>query len=282
MTELYIALQRILPQILLGRGVHWLARLRIPWLKDLLIRGFVRLYGVDTDEAEHPVPAGYASFNDFFTRRLQPGARPQDSDKAATTSPADGRVQQAGAIEGNQLIQAKGLSYSVAELLGEPSAEATYQDGWFISIYLAPSNYHRFHAPLRGTLRTLYYVPGQRFAVNETTAGALPGLFARNERLVCHFESPAGPYAMVLVGALNVASISTSWAGEVLPREPREACRWHYPGRAGIELERGDEVGHFNLGSTVILLLPPGAVIAEAGLTPGTALRVGQRIASPA
>lgn len=282
MTELYIALQRILPQILLGRGVHWLSRVRVPWFKDLLITGFTRLYGVDTDEAEHPVPAGYASFNDFFTRRLQAGVRPQDPDLSATISPADGRVQQAGAIEGNQLIQAKGLSYSVAELLGESASEGTYQDGWFISIYLAPSNYHRVHAPLTGTLRTLYYVPGQRFAVNETTAGAVPGLFARNERLVCHFESPAGPYALVLVGALNVASISTSWAGEVLPREPREPCRWHYPGRAGVDLQRGDEVGHFNLGSTVILLLPPGAVAPAADLTPGKVLRMGQRIAGPA
>lgn len=279
MTELYVALQRLLPQFLLGRIVHRLARVQSPWFKDLCIRGFARLFPVNLDEAGQPVPAGYASFNAFFTRALQPGARPQDPDPAAITCPADGRVQQAGSLHDGQLLQAKGMTYSAAELLGDADAAAAFHDGWFLTVYLAPQDYHRVHAPLAGTLRDMLYVPGARLSVNETTAAAVPGLFARNERLVCQFETADGPLAMVLVGALNVASISTAWAGEVLPCEPRRMRRWHYPGRAGVSVARGDEIGYFNLGSTVILLLPPGVTGAEDRLAPGQPLRVGQRVA---
>jgi len=280
MKELYVALQRLLPQFLLGRVVHRLARVQTPWFKDLCIRGFVRLFPVNLDEAANSVPTGYDSFNAFFTRALEPGARPQDADPAAVTCPADGRVQQAGALHDGQLLQAKGMTYSAAALLGDADAAAAFQDGWFLTVYLAPQDYHRVHAPLAGTLRDMLYVPGARLSVNEMTAAAVPGLFARNERLVCQFESPAGPFAMVLVGALNVASISTTWAGEVLPHEPRRLRRWHYPGAAGIEFTRGDQLGWFNLGSTVILLLPPAVAEPENGLDPGLPVRVGQRVAS--
>jgi len=280
MTELYIAVQRLLPQFLLGRIVHRLARVRTPWFKDLCIRGFARLFLVNLDEAAQPVPSGYPSFNAFFTRSLQPGARPQDPDPAAITCPADGRVQQAGTLHDTQLLQAKGMTYSAAELLGDAAAAATFRNGWFLTVYLAPQDYHRVHAPLAGTLRDMIYMPGARLSVNETTAAAVPGLFARNERLVCLFESPTGPFAVVLVGALNVASISTTWAGEVLPCTPRQMRRWHYPGRAGIAFARGDDMGCFNLGSTVILLMPPDTSVAAAGLAPGRPLRVGQRVAA--
>ncbi|UCG71291.1 MAG: phosphatidylserine decarboxylase [Chromatiales bacterium] len=279
MTELYVALQRLLPQFLLGRVVHRLARVRTPWFKDLCIRGFTRLFPVNLAEAAHPVPSGYATFNAFFTRALQPGARPQDPDPDAITCPADGRVQQAGTLDDGRLLQAKGMTYTAAELLGDADSAAPFRDGWFLTVYLAPQDYHRVHAPRAGTLTDMLYVPGARLSVNESTAAAVPGLFARNERLVCQFASPDGPFAMVLVGALNVASISTTWAGEVLPCEPRRLRRWHYAGHAGITVGRGDEIGCFNLGSTVILLLPPGFAPADGGLAPGQPLRVGQRVA---
>ncbi len=280
MTELYVAFQRLLPQFLLGRIVHRLARVRTPWFKDLCIRGFARLFPVNLDEAAQPVPGGYPSFNAFFTRSLQPGARPQDPDPAAITCPADGRVQQAGTLHDTQLLQAKGMTYSAAELLGDAEAAAAFRNGWFLTVYLAPQDYHRVHAPLAGTLRDMIYMPGDRLSVNEATAAAVPGLFARNERLVCLFESASGPFAVVLVGALNVASISTTWAGEVLPCTPRQMRRWHYPGRAGVPFARGDQMGYFNLGSTVIMLMPPGTSVAAAGLAPGRPLRVGQCVAA--
>lgn len=280
MTELYVAFQRLLPQFLLGRIVHRLARVRTPWFKDLCIRGFARLFPVNLDEAAQPVPGGYRSFNAFFTRSLQPGARPQDPDPAAITCPADGRVQQAGTLHDTQLLQAKGMTYSAAELLGDAEAAAAFRNGWFLTVYLAPQDYHRVHAPLAGTLRDMIYMPGDRLSVNEATAAAVPGLFARNERLVCLFESASGPFAVVLVGALNVASISTTWAGEVLPCTPRQMRRWHYPGRAGVPFARGDQLGYFNLGSTVIMLMPPGTSVAAAGLAPGRPLRVGQCVAA--
>lgn len=280
MTELFVALQRLLPQFLMGRLVHRLARVRAPWFKNLCIRGFARLFPVRIEEAGQPVPEGYDSFNDFFTRALKPGARPQDPDPRAVTGPADGRVQQSGALADGQLLQAKGMTYSAAELLGDTTAAGDYRNGWFLTTYLAPQDYHRVHAPLAGTLRTMIYVPGARLSVNEATAAAVPGLFATNERLVCLFESDAGPFAMVLVGALNVASISTTWAGEVLPREPRQLRRWHYPAGAGVRIERGAHIGHFNLGSTVILLLPENTVTPADGLEPGASLRVGQRVAT--
>lgn len=278
MTELYIAFQRLLPQVLLGRLVHWLSRRQQVWLKDLLIRGFCRLYPVNRDEAERPVPAGYASFNDFFTRALKPGLRPPDPDPQALGSPADGRLQRAGALAGGMLIQAKGLHYELEELLGDAGDAPAYRDGCYLTIYLAPQDYHRVHAPLAGQLRAMQYVPGARWAVNQRTAASVPRLFARNERLVCHFDTDWGRYALVLVGALNVSSISTAWAGEVLPCRPRTPRRWTYPGSAGVHLARGDYLGHFNLGSTVILLLPPAAAELEPSLAPGAGLRVGQRL----
>ncbi|MDJ0929137.1 MAG: archaetidylserine decarboxylase [Gammaproteobacteria bacterium] len=278
MTELYILLQRLLPAFALGRFVHWLSRRRNPWLKNLLIRGFIRLYAVDTAEAERSVPDGYASFNDFFTRRLKTGARPVDPAPEALSCPADGRIHAAGQIRDGQLLQAKGMYFETAELCGDPSLAAAYSEGSFVTVYLAPYNYHRVHAPLSGTLRSMQYLPGARLAVNQTTAAAVPRLFSRNERLACHFDADWGPFTVVLVGALNVASISTAWAGEVLPLAPRHARSWSYPDASGPRLQRGDELGHFNLGSTVILLLPPDTIQLDAGLRDGETVRVGQRL----
>lgn len=278
MTELYIAFQRLLPQALLGRLVYALARVRTPWLKDMLIKGFVRLYDVDTSEAENPVPSGYSNFNDFFTRSLKPGARPLDADPAVISCPADGTVQRAGTIRNGTLIQAKGISYTAADLLGDPDAAQAYDGGHYLTVYLAPYNYHRVHAPLTGQLQAMHYAPGARMAVNQTTAAAVPNLFAGNERLACHFSTATGPYAIVLVGALNVASISTAWAGEVLPASPPRFRDWRYRGQAAVQLARGDYLGHFNLGSTIVLLLPPGIGELDSDLNAGRPVQVGERI----
>lgn len=278
MTELFIAFQRLLPSFWLGRLVHWASRVETPWFKDLLIGGFRRLYPIKLDEAAEPDPGRYASFNAFFTRALRDGARPPDPDPLGILCPADGRVQQAGDIERGQMLQAKGMYYGVDELLADPQAAPRYDGGQFLTVYLAPQDYHRVHAPLAGRLRSMHYAPGERWAVNERTAGAVPRLFAVNERLCCHFEGEAGHFALVMVGALNVASISTVWAGEVLPLRPRQNRHWHYGERSRVALARGDELGRFNLGSTVILLLPPGMAELDAALEPGAALRMGQSV----
>lgn len=276
-----MALQRALPARLMARLVHAATRSRIPWFKDLLIRGFVRLYGVDASEAAAPVPAGYASFNAFFTRALRPGARPLAADPAAILSPADGRIQQIGPIRDGQILQVKGLDYTVIELLGGDAARAApYRDGSFATLYLAPHNYHRVHMPLAGEVIRMSYVAGELWSVNATTAARVPRLFARNERLVCHCLAPWGPFAVILVGALNVGSISTAWAGEVLPRRGGSA-HWDYPsGSARIRLDRGEVMGQFNMGSTVVVLLPPGVAHWRAELAAGDPIRVGQALGS--
>jgi phosphatidylserine decarboxylase len=281
LVRMYIGLQRLLPAEALGRFIHRLSRSRARWFKDLLIRGFVRLYGVDTAEAERPVPEGYESFNAFFTRDLRAGARPPDPDLRAVLSPADGTVQQAGTARGDALLQVKGVHYSLHDLLGgDEGSSRQFLDGAFLTVYLAPWNYHRLHMPLDGQLLRMTYVPGARWAVNAATAASVPGLFARNERVVCHFSGPSGlPFAVVLVGALNVASITTVWAGEVLPRRPREITRWDYAaGTPGTRLRRGEPLGQFNLGSTAIVVLPPGAGRWRPGLQPGDAVRVGEAV----
>jgi len=278
MTELFIAFQRLLPSIWLGRLVHWASRVKTPWFKDLLINGFCRLYPVRLEEAAEPDTSRYPSFNAFFTRALRDGARPPDADPLGILCPADGRVQQAGRIDRGQLLQAKGLYYGVDELLADPRALPAFDGGQFLSIYLAPQDYHRVHTPLTGRVRSMHYAPGERWAVNERTAGAVPRLFTVNERICCHFEGEYGTFCLVLVGALNVASISTVWAGDVLPLRPRTSRRWQYGERSRIKLARGAEMGRFNLGSTVILLLPPNLGQLQTTLTPGDELRVGQLV----
>lgn len=277
--SLFIALQRALPARLLARGIYAATRSRNRSLKNLLIRGFVRLYDVDLSEAAAPAPAGYESFNAFFTRALRPGARPLDPEPTAILSPADGVIQQIGALQGDDILQVKGMSYSAAELLGgDPEQAARYRDGSFATIYLAPFNYHRVHMPLTGRILRMTHVPGELWSVNATTAARVPRLFARNERVVCECAAAWGSFVVVLVGALNVGSVSTAWAGEVLPRRGG-AARWDYPSDASAtRLERGAVMGQFNMGSTVVVLLPPGAAQWRAGLEAGMSVRVGQSL----
>ena len=279
--RLFIALQHVLPQHLATAFIHWLARVQHSLVRSALIKGFLKLYPqVDLGEAERTQVEQYASFNDFFTRALRAGARPIDVAGTALVSPVDGRVSQAGAIEEGHLLQAKGHGYSAEALLGSAARAEPFRGGRFATIYLAPFNYHRIHMPLAGTLREAVHVPGALYSVNQVTAENVPGLFARNERVVCLFDTPYGPLAMVLVGALFVGSVSVVWqSGEVTPAKPRP----QYPmplllPSPAPALAKGEEMGRFNMGSTVILLLPPGMAEWEASLVAGQPLRLGERI----
>jgi phosphatidylserine decarboxylase len=281
-ARLFVALQYLLPQHLLSQLVHELTRSRLPWLKNALIRGFIGRFHPDLTDAAQPDPLGFESFNAFFTRALRAGARPADSDAAAVVSPVDGSVSQIGRLDGSWLVQAKGHAYTLESLLGAdcPWSEV-FRGGAFATLYLAPFNYHRVHMPLPGTLRAAWYVPGALFSVNATTAASVPGLFARNERIVCVFGEGSLSFALVLVGALFVGSMSTVWHGEVTPRSARRRAALPLDAaRAGLTLERGAEVGRFNMGSTVILLLPPGRGTWATTLAAGTPVRVGARLAT--
>lgn len=279
--RLFIALQHVLPQHLATAFIHWLARVQHSLVRSALIKGFLKLYPqVDLGEAERTQVEHYASFNDFFTRALRAGARPIDVADNALVSPVDGRVSQAGAIEEGHLLQAKGHGYSAEALLGSAARAEPFHGGRFATIYLAPFNYHRIHMPVAGTLREAVHVPGALYSVNQVTAENVPGLFARNERVVCLFDTPYGPLAMVLVGALFVGSVSVVWqSGEVTPAKPRPQYPMPLPlPSPAPALAKGEEMGRFNMGSTVILLLPPGMAEWEASLVAGQPLRLGERI----
>ncbi len=279
--RLFIALQHVLPQHLATAFIHWLARVQNGLVRSALIKGFLKLYPqVNLGEAQRTQVEQYASFNDFFTRALRAGVRPIDVADTALVSPVDGRVSQAGAIEEGHLLQAKGHGYSAAALLGSAARAEPFRGGRFATIYLAPFNYHRIHMPVAGTLREAVHVPGALYSVNQATAENVPGLFARNERVVCLFDTPYGPLAMVLVGALFVGSVSVVWqSSEVTPAKPRPQYPMPLPlPSPAPALAKGEEMGRFNMGSTVILLLPPGMAEWEASLVAGQPLRLGERI----
>jgi len=247
----FIILQYLLPQHLLSRLVGKLAECRLPWLKNLLIRRFITQYKVDMSEAVESAPEAYANFNAFFTRALKDGARPIAD--APVVCPADGAISQLGEINRGRIFQAKGQDYSLQTLLGDDKAlTAEFDGGSFATIYLSPRDYHLVHMPVDGTLRSMTYVPGKLFSVNTTTAENVRSLFARNERAICVFDTEFGPMAMILVGAMIVAGIETVWDGQVAP-PPRQLTTRSYPQEAPT-LKKGEEMGRFKLGSTVILL----------------------------
>jgi len=243
-----------------------------------LVRWFVRKYGVDLGEAVESDPAAYASFNDFFTRALKPGARPiADADLVC---PVDGTISQFGAIEHDQVLQAKGHRYSTTALVGGDHALAErFHDGSFATLYLSPKDYHRIHMPCDGTLVRMIHVPGSLFSVNPVTARGVPRLFARNERVVCVFESDVfGVFVLTLVGATIVGSMATVWHGVVNPPRVRRVREWHYPER-GVTLKQGEEMGRFLLGSTVVLLFPKCALRFNPRWQPGAPIRLGEPMA---
>jgi len=280
-ARLFVAMQHLLPQHFLSRQVHGLARSRVKPVKNALIGSFVRHFRPDMSDAADPEPRDYPSFNAFFTRSLRPGSRPCDPDPRALACPVDGTVSQIGRLDGSILLQAKGHHYSVEALLGNaPGWAQRFAGGSFATLYLAPYNYHRIHMPAAATLRAAWFIPGRLFSVNTVTAAAVPGLFARNERVICAFEEGPLAFALALVGALFVGSIATVWHGDVTPCSPRRAMELPLDtGRAPMRLERAAELGRFNMGSTVILLLPPGAAQWLPELRPGSPVRVGQTIA---
>ena len=275
--RLFITSQYLLPQHLLSRLAGGLANCTWSWVKNPFINWFVKRYQVDMSQAVEPDPTAYRCFNDFFTRALLPDARPLDAGEASILCPADGAISQLGKIEHGRIFQAKGQSFSVLELLGgNPVHAEQFQGGEFATVYLSPSDYHRVHMPLGGTLRDMIYVPGKLFSVNQTTAENVPELFARNERVVCLFDTDAGPMAVVLVGAMIVASVETVWAGLVAP--PQRQLRSESYGHSAPELERGAEMGRFKLGSTAIVLFAPGRARWDEHLTAGSRVRMGQKM----
>jgi phosphatidylserine decarboxylase len=273
MSRLFVWFQYVLPQHGLSRLVLAATRVRSRWFKNWLTRGFLKLYPIDMSEAVEGDPYRYGSFNEFFTRALKEGARPIAGAADAIACPADGRISEAGIIEQGRLLQAKGRHYGLDALLaGQPWA-SRFEGGSFATIYLAPFNYHRVHMPLRGALLDTIYVPGRLFSVNAVTAQHVPGLFARNERVLTRFDSAAGPFAVVLVGALNVGSMATVWAGDVTPAARRVVAR--IPA-APLTLEKGAELGRFNMGSTVILLFERDRARWLGGIRAGCTVRLGQ------
>ena len=243
-----------------------------------IIRRFVAKYGVNMAEAVEPDITRYASFNDFFTRALKPGARPLAASE--WVSPVDGAISQFGAIEGDQIFQAKGHRYSTTALVGGDAAlAAQFTDGHFATLYLSPKDYHRIHMPCAGKLLRMIHVPGDLFSVNPTTAQGVPGLFARNERVVCVFEGERGPWVLVLVGATIVGSMATVWQGVINPPRPGKLREWRYD-KQDVRLVQGEEMGRFLLGSTVVLLFPPGPLKFNPTWAPGGAIRMGEATAS--
>ncbi|HSC47198.1 MAG TPA: archaetidylserine decarboxylase [Gammaproteobacteria bacterium] len=273
-------MQYPLPHHLISRLTGRLTRVRQTAFKDWMIRSFIRRFGVDMSEAAESDPAAYPTFNAFFTRALRAGARPVDAAKNSIVSPVDGAVSQAGVIHSDRIFQAKGQIFSALELLGGSVDDARlFDDGSFATLYLSPRDYHRIHMPVAGNLRRMLHVPGRLFSVNPPTTRAVPRLFARNERVVSLFDTDVGPLALVMVGAMNVASIETVWAGIVTP-PPRASIRsWDY--KSGeVRLAQGAEAGRFNMGSTVILLFAAGRLRWEASCVPDAQVRMGRRLAT--
>ncbi len=269
--------QYLLPKLALTRAAGAFARWRGGTLTTAVIRRFIARYGVDMGEAADPDPAAYATFNDFFTRALKSGARPLAA--AELICPVDGAISQFGGIEGDQIVQAKAHRYSTRALVGgDAHLAAAFDNGFFATLYLSPRDYHRIHMPCAGRLRRMIHVPGSLFSVNPSTARGVPGLFARNERVVCVFDGAAGPWVLVLVGATIVGSMATVWHGVVNPPRPAELREWRYDEPA-IELEQGAEMGRFLLGSTVVLLFPAGALRFNPAWAPGGAIRMGEAMA---
>ncbi|MDP2448925.1 archaetidylserine decarboxylase [Polaromonas sp.] len=274
-----VFLQYLLPkQALTEFGSH-IASMRGGAVTTRIIRWFVGKYGVNMAEAANPDIGSYPTFNEFFTRALKPGARPLAA--ADLVCPVDGAISQFGAIEGDLIFQAKGHHYSTTALVGGDGAlAAQFEGGSFATIYLSPKDYHRIHMPMGGRLQRMIYVPGELFSVNPATARGVPGLFARNERVVCVFESARGPFVLVLVGATIVGSMATVWHGVVNPPRTKEVREWRYEGQPPVELAQGDEMGRFLLGSTVVMLFPRGPCHFNPDWAPGTAVRLGELMAN--
>lgn len=283
MDRFKLGLNYLLPKKWLTELAGWGASKRAGWLTKAVIDCFVWFYKVDMREAQKTDTAAYRTFNDFFVRPLRDDARPIDTDPNLLVLPADGAISQLGHIDGDSIFQAKGHYYSLEALLaGNYQMADQFRDGEFVTTYLAPRDYHRVHMPCNGILREMIYVPGDLYSVNPLTAQNIPNLFARNERVICYFDTEFGPMVQILVGATIVGSIETSWAGTITPPRMGVIKRWSWPGadeEGAVVLLKGQEMGRFKLGSTVINLFAPGRVKLAESLTPESKTRLGQPLA---
>ncbi|MEO0443012.1 MAG: archaetidylserine decarboxylase [Pseudomonadota bacterium] len=277
-TAIFILFQYIVPKRLLSRLADKLAECQVPWFKDRLIRWFIRQYQVDMSIASNPDPHSYRHFNDFFTRALATGKRPIAAGENTICCPADGRISQIRRIQQGRIFQAKGQEYSLLELVGADSTVADqFQGGSFATLYLSPKDYHRVHIPLDGTLEQMMHIPGELFSVNDTSAKHVPRLFARNERVLCIFATKAGPMAVIMVGAMIVASIETVWSGLITPQK-KQVRTWCYRKAHPLKFNKGDEIGRFKLGSTVIVLFGKEMTTWSEQLSAGSTVKMGQAI----
>jgi phosphatidylserine decarboxylase len=278
--RLFAALQYVLPKHLLSRIIYAIARSESPFVKRTFLKIFLGLFDINMAEAVQPDPYAYRTFNDFFTRALKPNARPIAIEREFIVSPVDGTVSQCGELLNESVLQAKGQTYSLQELLaGDAESVAAYRNGSFACIYLAPYNYHRIHMPYAGTALKNIYVPGDLFSVNASTARAVPRVFARNERLICEFNTPVGRVAVILVGALHVGSIETVHCGEVNPPPRRRKQPEIIAAGVGRQFAKGDELGRFNMGSTVVLLFERGRIHWDDSMKPNATVQLGRPIA---
>ena len=278
LDQLFVLFQSLLPERQLGRAVRALTRSRTPWLRSLLIRAFVRFYGVNLAEVEHPEPEAWEHMNAFFTRPLRAGTRPIAAGDGTVVCPSDGLLEDLGYADADQLLQAKRFRYRIADFLALDAAEARpFSGGATATIYLAPHDYHRVHMPLGGRVTGMVYVPGRRWAVNRRTVRTVPGLFAANERVILWCENAAGRFAVVLVGALNVASISLAWSGDVPPAGRVVRTRYEVTDPQ-LQIPAGGLLGQFNLGSTVVVVAERNLISWDSGAGPGKPVRMGARL----
>lgn len=276
-----IALHYLLPQLAITRAAGWLAEQKWGIVTHFIIKLFAKQYKVDLSEAAKTEPSNYATFNEFFIRELKAGARPINNELNTVCLPADGKVSESGEISDDRLLQAKGHHFTLAALLAHDEEMATkFKNGTFITTYLSPSDYHRVHMPCDATLRKMIYVPGELYSVNPFLAEHVPNLFARNERVICEFDTTFGPMIQILIGATITASISTVWAGIINPPRTDEVVIWNYDteGEKAIRLQKGEEMGAFRLGSTVINLFPKGKINLNPALIAGTKTRMGEEL----
>ncbi|MGH8580584.1 MAG: archaetidylserine decarboxylase [Gammaproteobacteria bacterium] len=275
---LFVVLQHAIPQHLLSRLVHKAARCKLRWWKNTLIAWFTHFYGVDMSIAQERGRDSYPDFNSFFTRELRAGVRTFAREASSVIAPVDGWVSEIGTIQDDSITQAKGRRFTLSQLLGgDPEFAEHFRGGRFTTLYLSPREYHRVHMPVGGRLREMVYIPGRLFAVNPRSVRVINSLFARNERIVSLFDTGAGLMALIMVGAIFVGSMYTVWHGAVTPTRARTPRRWRYEGDA-VHLDKGAEVGRFNMGSTVILLFKQGAVRWSDALPPGERIQMGQSI----
>ena len=277
--RLHGLLQRALPHRLLTALMYWSTRLQFrPW-KNWQIRWFIGRYGVDICEAVQADPESYPHFNAFFTRSLRPGSRPVQGGDETIACPADGKISAIGDVHAGMMLQAKGRDYSLHGLLGgDDDRSKPFEGGRFATLYLSPRDYHRVHMPTDGRLREMTYIPGRLFSVNFATARVIPGLFTKNERLVCIFDTDLGPMALILVGAMLVSGMETIWSGMVAPPHGQPMFTRNYQADDAVQLSRGAEMGRFNTGSTVILILPRDKLRWSDDLQIGSGVQMGQRL----